>query len=168
MRMHAGITIAIDDRYEVWGSGIISIPWNFSVQDLKPQLLRLLTPAASQQAEVSGNTFQATLLSHPQTRYSVQPVCLGILGPQANTSCQSALANVCCWSHSILRRQSWQHVSCGSFNNAFRPCSHGLTQRALRLCPKSQGVIKPRRPLQSQQTLLPCSTDISRRCKHFL
>ena len=38
----AGVTVAIDDCYEVWASGIISIPWDFSIQDLKPQLLRLL------------------------------------------------------------------------------------------------------------------------------
>ncbi|KAL3163390.1 hypothetical protein ABBQ32_009774 [Trebouxia sp. C0010 RCD-2024] len=36
--------IAIDDRYEVTDSGLISIPWDFSTQDLQPQLLKLLSP----------------------------------------------------------------------------------------------------------------------------
>ncbi|KAL0050186.1 hypothetical protein WJX82_006057 [Trebouxia sp. C0006] len=43
----SGIVVAIDDCYEVWGSGGISIPWNFSTQDLKPQLLKLLGSRSS-------------------------------------------------------------------------------------------------------------------------
>lgn len=62
--MHAGITIAIDDRYEVWGSGIISIPWNFRMQDLKPQILKLLGPAVAQQSAPSSRTAQASLQSY--------------------------------------------------------------------------------------------------------
>jgi hypothetical protein len=38
----AGASIAIDDCYEVWGSGFISIPYNFTVQELPSQLTRLL------------------------------------------------------------------------------------------------------------------------------
>lgn len=37
-----GASLAIDDCYEVWGSGFISIPYNFELQDLQPQLTRLL------------------------------------------------------------------------------------------------------------------------------
>ena len=149
--MCAGTTIAIDDRYEVWGSGIISVPWNFSIQELKPQLLRLLSPAAPQQADTPGNRSQAAFLSRPETR--VLPVCFGTLRSLANTSRRSALVNLCCFSHSIARSQSWQHVFCGSISNASRPHKYGLMHRSLQVCPKSQQVIKPLRLLQSQQSL---------------
>ena len=62
--MCAGITIAIDDRYEVWGSGIISIPWNFRMQDLKPQLLKLLGPAGMQQPVSSSRIVEASFQPH--------------------------------------------------------------------------------------------------------
>lgn len=67
--LHAGITIAIDDRYEVWGSGIISIPWNFRMQDLKPQILKLLGPAVAQQPAPSGRTAQASFQSYTATQF---------------------------------------------------------------------------------------------------
>lgn len=36
------ISIAIDDCYDVWDSGFVSIPYDFSLDDLKPQLRALL------------------------------------------------------------------------------------------------------------------------------
>ncbi|KAL0042322.1 hypothetical protein WJX77_009053 [Trebouxia sp. C0004] len=51
----SGIVVAIDDYYEVWGSGDISIPWNFSAQDLKPQLLKLLGSRSSNLKAPSAN-----------------------------------------------------------------------------------------------------------------
>ena len=63
------MTIAIDDRYEVWGSGIISIPWNFRMQDLKPQILKLLGPAVAQQSVPSSRTARASLLSHTAIQF---------------------------------------------------------------------------------------------------
>ena len=38
----AGVTIAIDTCYEVWDSGVISVPWNFNINELRPQLIKLL------------------------------------------------------------------------------------------------------------------------------
>ena len=38
----AGVTIAIDTCYEVWDSGIISVPWDFNIHELRPQLIKLL------------------------------------------------------------------------------------------------------------------------------
>eukprot|EP00891_Asterochloris_glomerata_P005651 jgi/Astpho2/5651/gw1.00079.112.1_t len=37
----SGASIAIDDCYELWESGFISIPYNFNLKDLQPQLQRL-------------------------------------------------------------------------------------------------------------------------------
>ena len=42
-----GASLAIDDRYEVWESGYISIPFDFQLQDLQPKLQRLLSASAS-------------------------------------------------------------------------------------------------------------------------
>lgn len=44
----AGVRVAIDECYEVSDSGLISIPWDFSTQDLQPQLLKLLGPKSAQ------------------------------------------------------------------------------------------------------------------------
>ncbi|KAI8475841.1 MAG: hypothetical protein J3K34DRAFT_382443 [Monoraphidium minutum] len=38
-----GASLAIDDCYEVWGSGFISIPYDFDLKDLRPQLQRMLS-----------------------------------------------------------------------------------------------------------------------------
>eukprot|EP00884_Botryococcus_braunii_P001914 jgi/Botrbrau1/11723/Bobra.0195s0050.1 len=38
----SGISIAIDDCYELWESGFISIPFHFKLQELQPELQRLL------------------------------------------------------------------------------------------------------------------------------
>lgn len=38
-----GASLAIDDCYEVWGSGFISIPYDFTLQELQPQLRKLLS-----------------------------------------------------------------------------------------------------------------------------
>ena len=37
-----GASIAIDDCYELWESGFFSIPYNFELRDLQPQLQKLL------------------------------------------------------------------------------------------------------------------------------
>ena len=58
----AGIAIAIDDCYEVTDSGLISIPWDFSTQDLQPQLLKLLSPGSVKGLPPSaGKSTQASL-----------------------------------------------------------------------------------------------------------
>jgi hypothetical protein len=47
-----GASLAIDDCYEVWGSGFISIPYDFTLQELQPQLVKLLSAKSS---AVGGN-----------------------------------------------------------------------------------------------------------------
>jgi hypothetical protein len=53
----SGISLAIDDCYDVWESGFISIPFDFSISDLQPQLQALLAPPQepAAAAAVSGN-----------------------------------------------------------------------------------------------------------------
>ena len=45
-----GASIAIDDCYELWESGFVSIPYNFELRDLEPQLQRLLRGSADSQS----------------------------------------------------------------------------------------------------------------------
>jgi hypothetical protein len=81
----AGIVVAIDDCYEVWGSGGISIPWNFSTQDLKPQLLKLLGSRSSTPKAPSASndtTTSAKLCSRAGAL--LRPVVLGSLGQHAS------------------------------------------------------------------------------------
>jgi hypothetical protein len=42
-----GCSLALDDCYELWGSGFISIPYDFALSDLRPQLARLLQEASN-------------------------------------------------------------------------------------------------------------------------
>jgi len=39
----SNISLAIDDRYDVWDSGIISIPYDFKVSDIQPKLKALMS-----------------------------------------------------------------------------------------------------------------------------
>ena len=43
-----GASIAIDDCYELWESGFVSIPYNFEMRDLQPQLQKLLQGARAE------------------------------------------------------------------------------------------------------------------------
>ena len=90
----AGIVVAIDDCYEVWGSGGISIPWNFSTQDLKPQLLKLLgsrtsslkAPSASSDTNTSAKTCS-------RARALLRPAVLGSLGQHASCKVSRRCSN---------------------------------------------------------------------------
>lgn len=44
----SAVSLAIDDCYEVWESGFVSIPHDFVVSDLQPQLQALLMPGGGQ------------------------------------------------------------------------------------------------------------------------
>lgn len=44
-----GASIAIDDCYQVWSSGFISVPYDFELQELKPRLLKMLAAASEEQ-----------------------------------------------------------------------------------------------------------------------
>lgn len=50
-----GASLAIDDCYEVWGSGFISIPYDFTLQELQPQLVKLLASTSSAHGNGSSN-----------------------------------------------------------------------------------------------------------------
>ncbi len=52
-----GASLALDDCYEVWGSGFISIPYDFKLSELQPQLIKLLGAgtAAANGAGSNGN-----------------------------------------------------------------------------------------------------------------
>ncbi len=54
----AGASIAIDDCYELWESGFISIPYDFEISELQPQLQKLLA---------AGNARAAATNSHGDT-----------------------------------------------------------------------------------------------------
>ena len=43
-----GASIAIDDCYELWESGFVSIPYDFEMRDLQPQLQELLQGARAE------------------------------------------------------------------------------------------------------------------------
>ncbi len=45
-----GASIAIDDCYELWESGFVSIPYDFELRDLQPQLQKLLAGSSHQRA----------------------------------------------------------------------------------------------------------------------
>lgn len=47
--------MAIDECYEVTDSGLISIPWDFSTQDLQSQLLKLLGSNSARLKDPSAN-----------------------------------------------------------------------------------------------------------------
>lgn len=68
----AGASIAIDDCYELWESGFISIPYNFNLKDLQPQLQRLLgTASSASSTSVSTSSSSSTELEGSDT--SCQP-----------------------------------------------------------------------------------------------
>ena len=74
----AGVTLAIDDCYDVWGSGIISIPWDFSIQDLKPQLLKMLGSSSLQPKAPLGRVkTEAVYASAATNRHSAAAAQLG-------------------------------------------------------------------------------------------
>jgi len=81
----AGIVVAIDDCYEVWGSGGISIPWNFSTQDLKPQLLKLLgSRSSSPKAPSASNDTTTSAKMCSRAGALLRPAVLGSLGQHAS------------------------------------------------------------------------------------
>jgi Domain of unknown function (DUF4460)/Domain of unknown function (DUF4461) len=58
----SGISLAIDDCYDVWESGFISIPFDFSITDLQPKLQALLL-APSETAAVAGRNGAAKAIA---------------------------------------------------------------------------------------------------------
>ncbi|KAL3152625.1 hypothetical protein ABBQ32_001640 [Trebouxia sp. C0010 RCD-2024] len=140
----SGITIAIDDRYEVWGSGIISIPWNFRMQDLKPQLLKLLGPAVASEAASCSYTLRVSLRSSP-ARQRVASFTVAGFGrqPVAQNHLRGtllSLGNNCC-AKAIAQQQTRQLSFCVLGSYAPRQCK----RYALR---------------NSSQCLIPCNVPV--------
>ena len=147
--VHAGITIAIDDRYEVWGSGTISIPWNFSIQDLKPQLLKLLGPATMHEAASSSTVASASLLSEPRPRYPILANWLETFRSQTNRRCLSALTSLGCRLHSMVPQQPWQHAQC----SLLRSHPQKLKQGSFMLVPQPHCLAKPQHSVQARRCI---------------
>jgi hypothetical protein len=106
------MTIAIDDCYDVWGSGIISIPWNFSMQELKPQLLKLLGPASVQPDVLpSGDRTDTIALSTSTGRLDcTRPLILGTLGQYTRNHGLSRFDASRQYSYQAMQYQVQQHV----------------------------------------------------------
>ena len=51
----SGVSLAIDDCYDVWETGFISIPFDFSMADLEPKLQALLVDSSSSGSDSSGS-----------------------------------------------------------------------------------------------------------------
>ena len=121
MHLHvctAGIVVAIDDCYEVWGSGGISIPWNFSTQDLKPQLSKLLgSRTSSLKAPSARDATNASAKMCLRAGALLCPAVLGSLGQHASFKVSRHCSNgvsICC------SRATWRPTQ----QNAFRmPCT---------------------------------------------
>lgn len=77
-----GASIAIDDCYEVWGSGFISIPYDFKLQELRPKLARLLE--AGKKAKASRNGLGYTSGSYSSTRSPATAVARASWGGKQN------------------------------------------------------------------------------------
>lgn len=53
----SSVSVAIDDRYDVWDSGIISIPYDFKVADIEPNLKALLTSGKERNEFATSNSY---------------------------------------------------------------------------------------------------------------
>jgi hypothetical protein len=73
-----GASLAIDDCYEVWGSGFISIPYDFTLQELQPQLMKLLGNGSSNGNASNGSSSGlgggARSSSSPQPQQPMRPM----------------------------------------------------------------------------------------------
>ena len=67
-----GASIAIDDCYELWESGFVSIPYNFELRDLQPQLQKLLQGPTQETKERAVSEGQPALYLEPE---AAEPEC---------------------------------------------------------------------------------------------
>jgi len=128
----AGIVVAIDDCYEVWGSGGISIPWNFSTQDLKPQLLKLLGSRSSNLKAPSASN-DTTTSARMCSRALLRPAVLGSLGQHASCKVPRCCSNgvSICGSRATWRptQQNGLRMSCISTH--IIPCALNSSHHVL-------------------------------------
>jgi hypothetical protein len=81
-----GASLAIDDCYEVWGSGFISIPYDFTLQELQPQLVKLLASSSSANGNGAGSGVPA---GQQQTRPMAAARGVGAAGDSSHGLCSS-------------------------------------------------------------------------------
>ena len=62
-----GASIAIDDCYELWESGFVSIPYSFELRDLQPQLQKLLQGARAESHSTSDSEQLSNSKCDPDT-----------------------------------------------------------------------------------------------------
>lgn len=148
----SGVTIAIDDRYEVWGSGIISIPWDFTVQDLRPQLLRLLgTDSLQPTVSLSSNHNGISMNSCSGARQLLHPVILGSLGQCAGSRQYTLLTKDRLISSDFAHRymQPAVHSRPNCFSDSHRPFISSSVHRCVQVGCK----LKAKQTLRSHHSL---------------
>lgn len=67
----SNVNLAIDDCYQMWESGFISIPYDFQLKDLRPQLQKMLVTSVND--TVNANVTEA-FGEHPR---DVSSSCIG-------------------------------------------------------------------------------------------
>ena len=68
-----GASIAIDDCYELWESGFVSIPYNFELRDLQPQLQKLLQGSnTGSRDSISSEGFSESKTEYQQDELSAE------------------------------------------------------------------------------------------------
>lgn len=109
-----GASIALDDCYEIWGSGFISIPYDFKLQELPKKLVKLLN-SDTQMANGNGNEKKFSKLS-PSIKRQVENTTSRSQSSQPIKACLSRLtANISRVHHQrasvpSLVRPSLQHL----------------------------------------------------------
>lgn len=82
-----GASLAIDDCYEVWGSGFISIPYDFTLQELQPQLVKLLASTSTAASNGHSPGFQASPQMRPMA--AARGVMISTAGSSHGGLCSS-------------------------------------------------------------------------------
>lgn len=129
-----GASLAIDDCYEVWGSGFISIPYDFTLQELQPQLIKLLgggmhghsrnaveTPST---ASRQGWPVAAAIRQHQQHSLNPSTASAHAVWPRPS------VAALCCrpW----VRRPSWRRTILPSLLRTGPKCALATTAAHIR------------------------------------
>lgn len=125
-----GASLAIDDCYEVWGSGFISIPYDFTLQELQPQLVKLLASTSS----ANGNGSSSGVPASQQMRPMAAARGMAGVGGSSHGLCSRYALQGCThagWAVAGLPRVApqQQQRQCAQF----QPRAHGIA-RSSPLC----------------------------------
>eukprot|EP00878_Enallax_costatus_P029581 GHUV01032097.1.p1 GENE.GHUV01032097.1~~GHUV01032097.1.p1 ORF type:complete len:235 (-),score=87.50 GHUV01032097.1:501-1205(-) len=131
-----GASLAIDDCYEVWGSGFISIPYDFTLQELQPQLRKLLSAGkAASNGSSNGNGASSSSngsVPHEQMRPVAAVGAAAGLRSSSLGLCSGYTLHPQPHAGWTLRRQHLQQRVCG------RLCSSYHSSRAVQAVPAVQ------------------------------